>query len=273
MKTFFTRTLSGFVYAVVILGSIAAGPVVFGLVMGMVLSVALYEFHRMVSRNAILIHTPLYYLFPLLVYLSVYLVTVGVLPVDTLGISVLLVFLALLVQPFIRHEQPVQQAGVMLLALFYLVFPLLALGLLYFSDTDMEAPRGFLLFSVFVITWVNDTFAYMTGSLAGKHKLAVAISPNKTWEGSLGGLLFSLAGAYALFLLFGELTLTEWLGMALITVVFGSLGDLFESLLKRSAGLKESGTLIPGHGGILDRFDSVLLAAPFVYLYLYFIVR
>lgn len=245
---------------------------VFGLVMVFILVVSLNELYQIFSLNDLHTSRAFFFSIPILIYLSAFLVIISVLPLNFLIITILLAFLSMLIPPFLKLEKPAQQAGAFLLSVFYLVIPLLALSLLYFSEKVMESPRGFLLFSVFAITWLNDTFAYMTGSIAGKHKLAVHISPNKTWEGSLGGLLFSLAGAYVLFLIFGQISLFQWFGLAVITVVFGSLGDLFESLLKRSAGIKESGKLIPGHGGILDRFDSVLIAAPFVYLYLYFIL-
>ncbi len=121
--------------------------------------------------------------------------------------------------------------------------------------------------STFIILWLNDTFAYIVGSLAGRNKLSEEISPKKTWEGSIGGLIFSLGGAAVLELLLGVMDFWQWLGFALVIVVSGTFGDLFESALKRRAGLKESGDLIPGHGGILDRLDSLLLAAPFVFIY------
>lgn len=121
---------------------------------------------------------------------------------------------------------------------------------------------------VFVLLWVNDTFAYLTGRLLGKHKLFERISPGKTIEGSIGGLVFTLAGVMVFSHYVDWLSMKQAVGMGLIAVVFGTLGDLCESMLKRQAGVKDSGNLIPGHGGILDRFDSVLFAFPFIYSYL-----
>ena len=125
-----------------------------------------------------------------------------------------------------------------------------------------------MLLLVFVVLWVNDTFAYLTGRLIGKHKLFERISPGKTIEGSLGGLVFTLAGVIIFSRYVGWLSLKEAVGLGLIAVVFGTLGDLCESMLKRQAGVKDSGKLIPGQGGILDRFDSVLFAMPFVFVFL-----
>jgi phosphatidate cytidylyltransferase len=128
------------------------------------------------------------------------------------------------------------------------------------------SPQMVLL--IFVLLWTNDTFAYLSGRLLGKHKLFERISPGKTIEGSIGGLVFTMAGVIILSHYVDWLSLKEAVGMGLIAVVFGTLGDLCESMLKRQAGVKDSGNLIPGHGGILDRFDSVLFAVPFVFVYL-----
>lgn len=131
---------------------------------------------------------------------------------------------------------------------------------------DVFSPKMLLL--VFVLIWVNDTFAYLTGRLLGKHKLFERISPGKTIEGSLGGLVFTLAGVIIFSRCVDWLPLKTAVGMGLIAVVFGTLGDLCESMLKRQAGVKDSGKLIPGHGGVLDRFDSVLFVIPFVFVFL-----
>ena len=131
---------------------------------------------------------------------------------------------------------------------------------------EVCSPKMLLL--VFVLLWVNDTFAYLTGRLLGKHKLFVRVSPGKTIEGSLGGLVFTLAGIIIFSRCVEWLPLKAAIGMGVIAVLFGTLGDLCESMLKRQAGVKDSGRLIPGHGGILDRFDSVLFTMPFICIYL-----
>jgi phosphatidate cytidylyltransferase len=125
--------------------------------------------------------------------------------------------------------------------------------------------------SVFVFLWVNDSGAYCVGSLLGRHKLFPRISPGKSWEGSIGGAVFVLAAAWAIsrFLDSTMLTTLEWLGLGLVVVVFGTWGDLIESLFKRTLGIKDSGNILPGHGGMLDRFDSSLMAIPAAVVYLY----
>ena len=133
----------------------------------------------------------------------------------------------------------------------------------------MTQYNGLLLLAIFIFIWVNDTGAYLVGSRWGKTPLAPSISPKKTVEGSIGGLLLALLSAVILrLLLFPELSWLHILLIAAVVAIFGTIGDLFESSLKRQAGVKDSGKLIPGHGGILDRIDSFLLAVPAVYLLL-----
>ena len=124
----------------------------------------------------------------------------------------------------------------------------------------------------FYFLWMNDTLAYVTGRLAGKHRLWPRISPSKTWEGSFGGALFTLGLAVVFSRIDPRLSLLQWILFALIVIVFGSLGDVLESMVKRNAGVKDSGNLLPGHGGVLDRFDSFLLAIPASTLFLYFVL-
>ncbi len=120
----------------------------------------------------------------------------------------------------------------------------------------------------FFILWTYDTFAYLAGIKFGRNRLLERISPKKSWEGAIGGIIFSFILTYILSGFYGFISLYQWLGLTAIIVVFGTLGDLAESMLKRSLNCKDSGNFFPGHGGILDRFDSVLLSAPFVFVYL-----
>ena len=143
---------------------------------------------------------------------------------------------------------------------------------MYRKDLFDNMAGPWLIILVFCLLWANDIFAYLTGKLLGKHKLFPRISPGKTIEGSFGGLVFTII-AVVVFVHYVEwLSISAAVGMAAIAVVFGTLGDLCESMLKRQAGVKDSGQLIPGHGGILDRFDSVLFSVPFIFVYLYLLL-
>jgi phosphatidate cytidylyltransferase len=129
-----------------------------------------------------------------------------------------------------------------------------------------------LVFGLLLLVWASDSFAYLIGSRIGKTKLFPRISPGKTWEGTLGGILGAVTAAFVLHYLFPtELTLNTWLGLSLIAVVFGTLGDLIESMLKRSLNVKDSGNLMPGHGGMLDRFDAFMFFVPWAVLFLSFV--
>lgn len=128
-----------------------------------------------------------------------------------------------------------------------------------------------MLIALFATIWINDTGAYIIGVSFGKHRLFERVSPKKSWEGFFGGALAALAAGYVFSVFIPDLTLVQWLLFSQIVVVFGTFGDLIESLLKRTIGTKDSGNILPGHGGFLDRFDSMLLAAPVIFIYLSFL--
>jgi len=164
-----------------------------------------------------------------------------------------------------KTSTPLQAA---FFSLIYILLPTaLAINIAY--SNGFWQPK--LLLALFFFLWANDTFAYLVGITLGKHKLLERLSPKKSIEGFVGGLLGTLAVGYVLSLFWVELSLFGWLGYAAVASLFGTLGDLFESALKRSAGVKDAGNLIPGHGGVLDRLDSFLFAAPITYFYLHFI--
>ena len=147
---------------------------------------------------------------------------------------------------------------------------------MFYSENIIGVDNGYiLLIFAFILIWVNDIFAYLTGSAIGRHKLCPRISPKKTIEGSVGGAVFTMLFAYLInrfvlndFFFDDYINNMEIVFLALGVVLFGTLGDLSESMIKRHAGVKDSGNLIPGHGGILDRFDATFMAMPFVFVYL-----
>jgi phosphatidate cytidylyltransferase len=187
---------------------------------------------------------------------------------------------------YLKHEDPIQNWAYTMLSQMYIALPFSLLNVLAFNATS----QGFVAFntllplSVFIFLWMNDTGAYCIGSLIGRHKLFPRISPAKSWEGSIGGAIVVLAVAYGIgwldsvqvsdldsptVLFRGMLSIPEWLGLGLVVAIFGTWGDLVESLFKRTLGIKDSGNILPGHGGMLDRFDSALMAIPAAVIYLY----
>lgn len=134
-------------------------------------------------------------------------------------------------------------------------------------------PNTFWLLPIFTLIWLNDTGAYLSGSLLGKHKLLQRVSPKKSWEGAIGGALLVVISSYCFHLIFPEVAKPmEWIGLGILIVFFGTFGDLFESFLKRSAGLKDSGNILPGHGGVLDRIDSLLFVSIPAFFYINMVI-
>ncbi|WP_298889436.1 phosphatidate cytidylyltransferase [Porphyromonas vaginalis] len=196
------------------------------------------------------------------------------------GIGIFLPYLLYLLyvvcrSTFLPHQAMLPSLGNSVIGQLYIAVPLaltIRLTLVVDPFTSMTQYNGLLLLAIFIFIWVNDTGAYLVGSRWGKRRLAPNISPKKSVEGSIGGLLLVLLSAVVLrLLLFPELSWLSILLIAAVVAIFGTIGDLFESSLKRQAGVKDSGKLIPGHGGILDRIDSLLLAVPAVYLLLAFL--
>ena len=180
----------------------------------------------------------------------------------------------LLLRTIVQLYRPQQNAVHSLersfLSLGYVALPVAMLN----GIMSITAPR--LLLGVFIFIWLYDTGAYCVGMLLGRHRLFERISPKKSWEGVIGGILLCVAGAYVTYHWFDEFfqvpDLTIWMGLSVVVAVFATFGDLVESLIKRTVGVKDSGHILPGHGGILDRIDSLLLVAPAVLIYLMLIV-
>lgn len=175
---------------------------------------------------------------------------------------------------YLKNENPVHDWAYTMLSQMFIALPLSMVNILAF---DVQSD-GFVHYDMmiplmlFVFLWVNDSGAYCSGSLFGRHKLFPRISPGKTWEGSIGGGILVLIVAVVVGYLLGDghtLSIPMWMGLGLVVVVFGTLGDLVESLFKRTLGIKDSGNILPGHGGILDRFDSSLMAIPAAVVYIY----
>lgn len=178
---------------------------------------------------------------------------------------------------YLKQEDPVHDWAYTMLSQLYIALPFSLLSVLAFRSVGSDIIYTWHVpLSVFVFLWINDTGAYLCGSLLGKHKLFPRISPGKSWEGSIGGGILVMAVAVLIWYLTEQynmndlqLSAIEWAGLGLTVVIFGTWGDLIESLFKRTLGIKDSGNILPGHGGMLDRFDSSLLAIPAAVVYLY----
>jgi len=179
----------------------------------------------------------------------------------------LLVFLSFIIELYRKKENPFANIAYTLLGLVYVAIPFALLLYLVFQHGP-EQFRPDIVMGVFVMIWANDTGAYLVGVNFGKHRLFERISPKKSWEGSIGGGIVTLLAAWLCSYFSQDLSLILWLSVGLIVAVVGGLGDLVESLFKRSIQVKDSGKMLPGHGGILDRFDAILIVAPVVFVFL-----
>lgn len=278
MHKFLIRAASGIIYAAVIVAAILGGQWSIYALALVFSSIGVCELLHMsigYSRRTL----PIYIIQVLQVILFVTVIGLSLqLPVEWIG-TLTIVFVLLLIPYYFFSRR------------------ILDVNLKEFLNSSMLKPIGYgvgylgiplalmvlcplprLALLVFVLLWINDSGAYIVGSLTGRHKLSPSISPNKTWEGFIGGCLLTVAGAVLLgnycddFFGLADLTLLTWIMIGVITCVFGTIGDLLESKIKRFYSVKDSGHWIPGHGGILDRIDSFLIAYPFVAMMLLLIL-
>ncbi len=274
------RTLTALVFAGVMLGGILWNRSSFSVLLFIINAVCLYEY-LIITRGlkGNIISNENFSLLLTLGLSSLILIIDFTLPEDSsllAGVAVITCafFLIMASELFSHSAKPVFNAMLNAGGLVYITFPLIMLYSLT-SDGLFTALSWFPYYAsiplgIILLIWSNDTFAYFTGRLLGRHKILPSVSPKKTWEGFFGGFLFSMIAAWLLSLYFERLGLVQWLIVASLVVVFGSTGDFFESMLKRQAGIKDSGNILPGHGGFLDRFDALLFCLPFVFLYLIF---
>lgn len=267
MHEFLVRTLSGAVLVALVIGSILLSPLAYVALLLFVVAVGTFEMGRLQGLNQ---RNNLCFVecVSLASFVVSSLVAVGLMPVKFLALNIVFWVLPFLLALYSKQRMFPQIAAFAYGSLAFLSLPC-SLMIFMYDDLLFGTKAGpALVLIVYALMWANDTFAYITGNLMGKHKLFERISPGKTIEGSMGGLLLTLVG----FLIYNHyaqfVSMPVAIGLVLIAVVFGTLGDLCESMLKRQAGVKDSGKLIPGHGGILDRFDSIMFSVPFVFVYL-----
>ena len=277
MKNFIIRTITGVIFVAAIVASFLR-PEAMVLLFSIVTGLTIWEFTGLVNeRENVTINrfictvAGVYFFFAMTYFCSDLYAGVAK---SVVFIPYLITIIYLLIaELYLKQDDPIQDWAYTMLSQMYIALPFSMLNVLAFT-TDSSSVVVFntlLPLSVFVFLWMNDTGAYCVGSLIGRHKLFPRISPGKSWEGSIGGAVVVLAVAAAISIYIDDvmLTLPQWLGLGLVVVVFGTWGDLVESLFKRTLGIKDSGNILPGHGGMLDRFDSSLLAIPAAVVYLY----
>ena len=250
----------------IILFAITWGPYSFVGVFGVGLLLCLYEFYALVGQvKGVSIQKTVHCLGGLCLFVTTPLWLLEIIPLSLLFIPYTIYIISCLIMALYQKEgNPLLSLAYSFLGQVYIVFPFASFNLLCFQpevSTGNVAYTPILLIALFVFIWLNDTGAYLVGVRFGKHRLFERISPKKSWEGFFGGAFFAIASSF-LFSHATDIPVIHWVCLSIVTVIFATWGDLVESLLKRTLGVKDSGNMMPGHGGILDRLDSVILAAP-----------
>ncbi|MFD2598112.1 phosphatidate cytidylyltransferase [Sphingobacterium corticis] len=260
------RAITGSIFVAVLIGSVLFGPLSFTIFFSLVGVGCLYEFFGMVRQQQDVLPVR-----SLGLLAAIFLATalgwnhLQDLPIKYI-LSAIPIFCAIFIIPLYRgNAKPFHDISYTLGGLLYATAPFLCFVALGFVRGDYQPyiPLGFLF-----MLWSNDTGAYLVGRSFGRTKLFERISPNKTWEGFIGGLIFAVAVSAVMAHFHPILPLWQWIAIGLTIGIFGTLGDLVESMLKRTLGVKDSGNILPGHGGLLDRFDGLLISAPLVYVFL-----
>lgn len=266
MKEIFKRSLSGLLYILLLIFSLynEHSVIILFFVFGLI---CLGEFKKLIQLKSTIPYLIYIILYSIFAYWEIVLNTNSGLNeiVQILMVLTIFVDLFLIKDLFSGKIIPLFSTKRFLLTTFYLSssFVFLVLIANFYEDYNSK-----ILLGSFILVWVNDSFAYLVGKNFGKQKLFEKISPKKTVEGFLGGLFFSCIASYVIAIFTESLNFTYWLILSIIISVFGTLGDLIESKFKRQANVKDSGIIMPGHGGLLDRLDSIIFAAPFIYLFL-----
>ncbi len=270
------RFTSAIVFVIVMVAAIYVGPLPFIVVFGTILLFSVLEYLNLVFTK---LEKPdmikMFYgifitVIPFFVAGSVATGIVTAQPeifILTFFVVLLSTSLSLIYELSTGTKTPVLATGFSLTGLLYIGIPF---GLLVFIVFKDQTYHPNIMMGLLLLHWANDTGAYFVGSKLGRNKLLPRISPKKTWEGLFGGIFFTIVAANLIALFATGLNLTDWIIIGVIAAVFGALGDLVESMIKRYAGQKDSGNIMPGHGGFLDRFDAFIFSIPFIAAYLYF---
>lgn len=280
MKNLIVRTITGVLFVAAIVTCFLR-PEAMILLFALVTGLTIWEFTGIVNdiesvttNRLITTVAGVYFFFSISGYCS------GIVPSAVFIPYLLTIVYLFIAELYTKTPNPINNWAYTMLAQMYIALPFSTINVLAFRATGDGVVYNYLLpLSVFIFLWTNDTGAYLSGSLFGKHKLFPRVSPGKSWEGSIGGGLLVLAmaaavGFYETSALHNgaadvALSIPQWMGLGLVVVFFGTWGDLVESLFKRTIGIKDSGNILPGHGGMLDRFDSSLMAFPAAVVYLY----
>jgi phosphatidate cytidylyltransferase len=268
MNNFLKRTLTAGAFVAVLLGCTYYSQLSFSILFFIITILGVWEFYTLSEKGANKPQKMWGTFVGAIIFASNAAVCMGYYDYRILVINIPLIFIIFIIELYTKATNPFRNIAFTILGIVYVAVPFSILNYLvmYSGKYSYE-----LLFGFFFILWCNDSGAYLAGSAFGKRKLFPRISPGKSWEGSIGGAIASYIVVFIISKWYTSIDVIDWMVIAAILIVIGTLGDLVESLYKRSKNVKDSGTLLPGHGGILDRFDSLLMATPFVFTYLYLV--
>jgi phosphatidate cytidylyltransferase len=269
MKNLIQRAITGFLFVAIIVGSLFVGRIAFSALFMIVTAMTLWEFYTLVNQgDKATINQPAATTVGLILYISASLWHYSTTwAIAIIGLYIVGCLFIVIYELFHQKGNPLHNWAYFIVGQVYIVIPFLMLNVL-----NNLFDRNFLL-ALFVLIWTYDSGAYLFGVTLGKHRLFERISPKKSWEGAIGGFL-AACGIALIFAHFSpSLPIVSWLGFTALIVVFGTFGDLSESLLKRTFNIKDSGNILPGHGGMLDRFDSLLFATPVILFYLLLLLK
>ena len=269
MSNILVRTIAGAFFVIAILGTIIWGPIPFAILFFVFSQIALYEYFRMANGNISYGNSVFGMISGAIVYFLIAMISLGYIDVSYLLSGIILFIVSFIIGLFRHQGNAIKGINTSIVGVMYVVVPMALLNFFFnVNNFTLESSPMFLI-GFFVIQWVYDIFAYLFGKYFGKYKLFERISPKKTWEGFIGGTIVAILVSFGVNYFLLDLGWIHWLVIALIIIVFGTLGDLSVSMIKRHYQVKDSGKIIPGHGGVLDRFDSILFSAPLVFLYFY----
>lgn len=270
MRHFLIRSVTSLVYAVILIAGMVIHKLLFAIVFLALMILALIEYYRLAELAGAKPQKITGIVTAVLFFGSLFGYGCGFLPVFSLLSAVLFLFLTFVFELYRKKSQPIANIAFTHLGFLYIVFPIGLTNFLVFPGLpDDKRFYPWLLFGITITIWIFDSVAYMVGTAVGKHRLFERISPKKSWEGSIAGGVMALLTGVLNASLFPSVEISGWLTISFIVVITGSFGDLVESLFKRSLNLKDSGNLLPEHGGILDRLDSFLFVVPFVVTWLF----
>ena len=271
MKDFTQRTITGCLYVLLLIGGTAIHPLVFAPVFAGLLFFTQLEFYQLVEKAGNSPRKNIGLVMGLLLFFICFGIVYGLLPHNAYLIFVPILTILFLFEIFRDNSREIQNSALTLTGFFYVAVPFSLLNFIVYP-TFPDPPHFYpwILLGVFFVVWMYDSMAYVAGSKWGKHKINKKVSPKKTWEGLIAGAIFALVMGVLNAIIFQKPGITDWLVIASLTVAFGTLGDMFESKIKRRLNVKDSGTVLPGHGGLLDRLDSLLFVIPVIFVWLTF---